>query len=691
MRRSVVYLAFLFICLVVGSFVLQSEINRPKPALDAATDYQLVHAEFCVFAEAGNYLGVRVVSGEIPQGSVGRRNRANLQINQGDCLSGILQLSPAKFYERFAFHAKLKEVAGKIVSDPNSEYLVSVRKFVSSLKGDPANLVVGLAIGFDQGLSKTFLENMKVTGLTHLTAVSGANCAIVLGLIWLLLRSLPIGRGLRTVISLTSLAGYVFLVGWQPSVLRSAFMMACVYVALEFGRKIWLPAALLIGSAVLLVVDPWLLFEYGFWLSVFATLGLVLLASKLISLFEKRMPKWVAIGLAATVSAQLWCLPILVSLQGGFATHSLLANLLVEPMVPVITVLGVLGALAGPVAPALGEFLIWLASFPAGWLVTVANALASAPATLLPIGQDIFGITLVAVFVLCLTLFLVKRRFLYLVISIALVSVWIGSLAGLFAKATEFSLRNWDVLACNVGQGDALLIRSQGETALIDVGKDSKLIDSCLDQSGVTSIDLLVLTHFDQDHVGGWEALLKNRKVSRVLISQFPDTREVSRSTIDALSATGSEILAAPKGLTGKIGLFTWQVISSLGSLGKSANESSLALRFESDALIVYTLADLNQSAQANLESVVFDSGKPTLVKVSHHGSADQDAEFYKRIGADVAIISVGVGNPYGHPTRSCINLLEDSGVKIFRTDILGAISISVSQGAIEVMGSEAR
>lgn len=691
MNRPRVYLALLFLSLISASFLIQNNLFKPVSAIEKSKEFALVTSDFCVVSLTNQKATIKVTGGELPSSSIGLLTSEGVKIKQGDCLAGLLQLSPAGDFERFAFHAKLKDVSGRILSDPETKYVNDVRTFLRQMSGDSANLVAGLAVGIDSGLSKDFRENMKTTGLTHLTAVSGANCAIVLALVWLVLRKLRFGRGVRTVLSLLTLSGYVFLVGWQPSVLRSAFMMSCVFVALEFGRRVWLPAALTLGSAILLIIDPWLLFEYGFWLSVLATFGLVVLSAKLVKIFESKMPKWLAIGLAATLAAQLWCLPLIIILQGGLPTHSVVANLLVEPLVPLITVLGVLGALVGPFLPFLGSVLINLASVPSSWIVFVANSLANAPATLLPVQSEplVIGLVLVAVF--ALTLAIVKKRFSYLAISAGVISVWFASLIGLGATAAAQILGNWQVFSCDVGQGDATLLRSQGKVALIDVGRDPKPIDDCLWRNQISKIDLLVLTHFDNDHVGGWKGVLKGREVDQVLISGYPDTRDIGKAVVGDFSSNGSTVTVAPKGLTGGVGRFSWEVISALGNAGNTANESSLALRFESDDLILYTLADLNQVAQSKLVDSVYDSDKPTVVKVSHHGSADQDQNFYRKIGADVALISVGAGNSYGHPTTDCLEMLHRVGVNIFRTDLQGSLSLSVSGGAIEVMGSRAR
>jgi competence protein ComEC len=184
---------------------------------------------------------------------------------------------------------------------------------------------------------------------------------------------------------------------------------------------------------------------------------------------------------------------------------------------------------------------------------------------------------------------------------------------------------------------------------------------------------------------------LNGRSVSKALISAFPDERPDAIKMVETLNRLNLELVVAPENLTGRLGEFTWNVISSPGSSGATANEASLGMKFESTSMVIYTLADMNERAQDRVLAKAQGSNKPTVVKVSHHGSADQSATFYQQIDADVALISVGRGNSYGHPTKRALQLLAQSGSKVFRTDLEGAVALGVSNGVIEVMSSGGR
>ncbi|MEY4554780.1 MAG: hypothetical protein RL197_1207, partial [Actinomycetota bacterium] len=403
---------------------------------------------------------------------------------------------------------------------------------------------------------------------------------------------------------------------------------------------------------------------------------------------QQHMPKWLALILSATLAAQLWCLPILVQLQGGVTTHSVLANLLVEPMVYFITVLGLLAALVGGVSPIVSWPLLELAKLPATWIVYVANTLATAPFGLLEVPGGVVGVVLAAVFVITLTSAI--KRNTSKVLPWGLLVCWALYLAANLIQQISFSSKPWQVVACDVGQGDALVLRSEGQIALVDVGKDPKLINDCLSQLGVSRIALLVISHFDHDHVGGLSGALQGRTIDSVMVSAFPDTRLQAQEMLETLENSTNNLIIGNLNLTGTVGAFEWKVISSLGESGTSANEASLGVTFTTSEISVVTLGDLNERAQEMIASGVQDTNMPTVVKVSHHGSADQSEAFYERIGADVALISAGESNSYGHPTSRALKMLEKAGSRVFRTDIHGAIAIQVTGGAIEVVTARA-
>lgn len=571
---------------------------------------------------------------------------------------------------------------------------------VAGVTGDSQGLLAGLAIGDTSMLSELASDTMKVVSLTHLTAVSGANCAIVIGLVYLLLSRFALSRLIKTLLSVIALIFYVLLVGPEPSVLRAATMASVVMIAHLMGRRGGATQALALCVIVLLIADPWLATSYGFQLSVLATLGILELAPALASRLSTRMPTWLALTLAVSIAAQMACLPVLVQLQSGLSTYSIPANLLAEPLVAPITVLGILACLFSPTLPWLSGLLTWVASLGTWLILEVARLFAEAPAATLnwPSGLlGVFGGTLLLA--LLVAWMRSSKHSIRAASSVAIgviAAAVVGSCSSQQLQATAWPPNDWSVVSCDVGQGDATVIRSEGLTALIDVGRKPGPVKKCLDRLSINKIDLLVLTHFDLDHVGGLDGALESRTVGTVLITSFEDERPAAAITWKKLSNHATQTVEAGTGLAGTLGEFNWQVLSPhIGAAeAEDSNDASVTMLFSSPSMVFIGLADLGERGQMRLASEM--SGwlgdgfgeVPSIVKVAHHGSRDQYPELYEHLKPQVALFSSGKGNEYGHPTDRTLALVRSAGASVFRTDLQGSIALVASREGLRAHAS---
>jgi competence protein ComEC len=693
------------------SFWLQSQINKP----DWLVEYSSKNAKALVVAEVLNrpkaistdfgnnpIFGVAVRLQEINEESVS--GRGYLIYSEAHLVRGNIIEFDAGFEEagRNARDAFLLKPTGEItiLSEPLGQlaFFNDLRSnYVALLSGvtpDSKVLVAGLAMGEIADLSEELEEQMRSVSLTHLVAVSGANCAIVVGMVYLICVRLRLGRTGRTVVSLTSLVGYVLLVGPDPSVLRAAVMTASVIVMVALGRRTWALNALAIAAIVLLIADPWLAVEYGFGLSVLATSGILLLAPAMTEKLSVKMPLPLALGLAVTMSAQLLCLPLLLQLQPGLPTYSVFANLLAGPMVAPVTVLGILAVTLTPIAPWLVGPITWLASLGTFLIEIVAIFFAGLPIVYFPWVTGLSATLLSGLLILMVSAWLRSNLPRLRQASVAgLVIVAVATLS--VPAASEilpggWPLRDWEVVACDVGQGDALVIKSLGRVAVVDVGKDEELIDNCLTELGVKTIDLLVLTHFDFDHVGGLTGALGGRVVSHAIVSGFPDDRPATKSSLDQLKEIGTQVIIAEPTISGSLGEFGWRVLAptKTASEAKDSNDASVTMVFRSSRIDLVLLGDLGAEGQERVSrsvmQVLGSSNKPLILKVSHHGSNDQSASFHEQLKPDLALISVGAENGYGHPGKQALQILGSVGTQVLRTDLLGAIAISSAGGELQ-------
>lgn len=554
------------------------------------------------------------------------------------------------------------------------------------LPGAGGELLAGLAIGDTSLVSEQLDDAMKASSLSHLTAVSGANCAIVVGLVMLVGGALGLPRLARVVASLVVLAAFVVLVTPEPSVQRAAVMAGVVLVLVALGRPVRGVPVLALAVMGLLVVDPWLARSYGFVLSVLATAGLLLVAAPLARTLERFLPRWLALVVAVPAAAQLACQPVLILLDATIPTYGVAANILAAPAAPLATVIGLAACALLPVLPPLGAALCAIAWAPAAWIGSVALVAAELPASRIPWiegpGGALVLVTLsgaAVVAVVAVGRWRTRAVFVLLTAVIAYAAIT-GTIRALDSWTRP---ADWQYAACDVGQGDAMVVRSTGQVALVDTGADPELVRACLDDLGISRVDLLVLTHFDHDHAGGSAAVVG--RTDRVLAG--PTGSAEDEALLASFEAAGAQVDRVARGEQGLLGDLRWTVLwPPVRGAPEPGNDASVTVGFEGvgacprGCLSSLFLGDLGEEAQRSLMRLG-GIGAVDVVKVSHHGSADQSAELYGLLRATAGLIGVGEGNGYGHPTPALLELLEAAGTTPFRTDTGGLIMLAPGGG----------
>ncbi len=540
--------------------------------------------------------------------------------------------------------------------------------------GDAGQLVPGLVLGNTDGISESLADAMRVTSLTHLMAVSGSNCAIVVGLAFGIAALFRAPLLARVAVAFVTLVGFVALVGPEPSVIRSALMAGIGLLALLWGRPVAGVTALCAAVIAALVFDPTMSHSIGFALSVAATLGLLVLGRPIATILSRSLPSPVALALAIPLSAAIACQPIILVMSPYLPTYGIVANILAEPLVPIATVCGMLAIILAPI-PFLADGLLWVATAAAWLIAEIARTLASFPGARIPWPAGWIGVVCATTVSLgvCLAVTVRWRRVgvvVAVVASVAALSMTVG--AGRIAWATAPT--EWSWAQCDVGQGDAVLVRSAGMIALIDTGRTEPPLRECLRTLGVNRIDLLVLTHFDIDHVGGYGAVLGS--VETVL--HGPTDGIADEVILNRLREHGARLVDAERGMTGSIGRMTWRVLwPSHTNPRDLGNPSSVTLMVtpgaacDSTCVSGLALGDLPAAEQSTLLSLGGVS-PVDVVKVSHHGSRDQDPDLYRRVRAIVGLIGVGADNDYGHPTADALDMLAGTGTTVVRSDLNG-------------------
>lgn len=627
------------------------------------------------------------VTGEIPVLVVGLDLREPLRIGMRVGLEG----RAAAYPEGRSNQAMIVAASDPVLLEPAPWWLAwagsareGFRAVAAALPGDGGALLTGLAIGDDALVPADLEEAMRTTSLSHLTAVSGANCAVVVAGVMAAGRLAGLRRRTRIAVALPALAGFVILVTPQPSVVRAAVMASAALVGLALARPMRGLPLLSLAVVLILVVDPWSSREFGFVLSASATAGLLVLARPLAALLAAIMPYRLAEALGIPIAAQVACQPALALLADGLPTYGVVANLLAVPAAPAATVLGLAACLMAGVAPPLADAAAWAAWAPSAWIAGTARYFADLPLATLPWPGGPPGLLLDALLAgLLASAALARRgpRRAGALLGIAVVAAcWSGWVATRGVVGALDRPADWSLAMCDVGQGDAVVVRDGPVAALIDTGPAPEPLAACLDELGIDRLDLLVLTHFDADHAGGVEAVVG--RVDRALVG--PADERARDRYLDPLAAGGAAVGTARRGDAGALGGLAWQVLWPPAHSTATGNDASVVVRV-SDADgrgLLLALGDLGEGAQQALQRAG-PVGEALVVKVSHHGSADQSAALYRRVGAAVALVGVGADNDYGHPTERALDLLGDAAVG--RTDRHGMLLVAVRGAAVEL------
>jgi competence protein ComEC len=555
------------------------------------------------------------------------------------------------------------------------------RALAERLPGRGGGLLPGLAIGDTSAVEPGLDADMKTSSLSHLTAVSGSNCAVVVGLLFVLAAAFGMPRWGRIALAGAGLAGFVVLVTPEPSVVRAAAMAAIALGGLAVSRPGRGIPLLCVAVLVLLTLDPWLARSYGFALSVLATAGLLVLAGPIAAVFGQFLPRSLSLILAVPLAAQLACQPVLLLLTPALPVYGVVANVLAEPAAPIATVIGLVACLLATLAPPLALPVAWLAWMPSSWIAAVATFSAGLPGARSPWPTGALGVVLLIALSLAAIVLILGigapsfRRATGFVLAIAVVG-YAGAVAGGRLMVEVGKPADWEFALCDVGQGDAAVIRSGGVIALIDTGPQAEPLARCLDQLGVDRIQLLVLTHYDLDHVGGVAAVVG--RVDRVLVGPPSDAGDAAIAA--ALAGGGADVDRVSRGEHGTLGAVGWRVLWPPPRGVEPGNPASVTIEVIPGAgcgcLSGLFLGDLGEESQRRLLGTE-PLTQIDVVKVAHHGSADQSAALYEAIRATVGLIGVGADNDYGHPTESLLGVLAAVGTAPRRSDLDGLILVA--------------
>lgn len=563
------------------------------------------------------------------------------------------------------------------------------------LPKDVSQVLLGVLLGEKSGITEEDKENFRLSGMSHILAVSGMHTSyVILGLTYIFAK-LPKKR--KYILLIIFLVFFMFLTNFTPSVVRAVIMSIMMIISKLMYRKNDTINALFLSCLILLLYNPYLIKNIGLILSFLGTLGIVLFIKTNLPKTKIRKNSTIYNILSVSVSAQILIFPIIIYYFNVISFSFFISSFICSFLVGIIFIYGLanlsisfisikIAKILSPILKVLLIILISSAKFIAS--IKILNLTVPTPSE----------ISIIIYYVLIYILYKLKspkdnlRRYEKKMIKYIqtnmkkIIAIFVILSIIQFAYKPLYYAINKDIVIhfIDVGQGDSMLVISpKGKTILIDTGEDKELVLSYLLDRGIRKVDYILISHFDTDHVGGLVNITENLKVNNVIIGKQVENSENLQYFLETVKKTKTKVNVVEKGQTLFIedNLYIYMLWpDSNNIINKNLlNNNSLVCKLCYKEISILLTGDIEKEA----EEAILDTYRgtnilnSTILKVAHHGSNTSSIkEFLEAIDPKIALIGVGKNNKFGHPNKSVIEKLRKKGVKILRTDEQGEITL---------------
>lgn len=570
-----------------------------------------------------------------------------------------------------------------------------------------AALLNGILLGIETGIPRDLYDDFNATGTSHIIVISGSNISLVVAIL-LLLGQKVFGKRYATIIATVGVVLYTIMVGADASVVRAAIMGGIYVGAIYFGRGNHTLNALFVAGLLMTLINPLTLWDVGFQLSFMATWGLIVL----VPLLEGGAARFLGHALSAeqaggvadlmneallvTIAAQIMTAPLTLYQFQRFSAVSLLANLLVVPVQPLVMIFGGLAAVAGLIFLPLGQIVGWLAWLPLAWTLTIVRWTARFSWAQLEIPGLPFWLLSLTYLTLGAAVWWLHqpaenwaRTTLHGSDLRRSTAVTLGglSLVAILVWSAAHNLPDGrlHVAFLDVGQGDAIFITTpNGRQVLIDGGPSSTQLTQGLGQQMPFwdhSLDLIVNTHPDMDHLGGLVEILGRYKVDTVLVSDAASTSAFYQEWNHRLEANGQAPILAWQGMALQLDEGVQALILNPGPASLPAeapNNHSIVFKLTMGQISFLLPGDIEAEVERALVASSPLDLRATVLKSPHHGSKTSSSDaFLAAVAPQIVVVSVGKDNPFGHPSPEVLQRYIDHSLPILRTDEYGTLEFS--------------
>jgi len=555
-------------------------------------------------------------------------------------------------------------------------------KIQELFEGDSSAFLCALLTGDRSFISNQANNDLSEAGLAHIMAVSGMHCGFMLSILMLL-----IGKHrhrLIAAIAIPVLVFYALLTGASPSVIRACIMLTFMMLASLFHRDSDGITSLLLALFLILACNPFAASSISLQLSFAATAGILWLTPKLFTLLTAgknagKIRTFMAASVAATAGALVFSTPVSAYYFGTLSLISPISNLLCLWAVSAVFALGLLAVLFGFCLMPLAVAVSGLTGILIQYILHVAHALATIPYHAIYCVNPYLKFWLLFTYILFFTVYFGKGKYRIFIVSAAatlVLTVYLG---------TSRYDGDLEIVVADAGQGQSIVLASQGAFALVDCGSANNWYDTgnnaadLLKTMGCRELDALILTHFDSDHANGMTDLFTRLEIENLYIPEIPDQDGIQHHLVEIATQYHTNICYVKNEGMISLGLSELRMLPAK-SASADDNEQGIAVLAtlgEQDLLIT---GDMNRASEKHMMEVYDLPDIETLVAGHHGAKGATSVELLNSLKPETVCISVG-SNSYGHPAEETLRRLAEQDCTVYRTDAHGDIRLSWNEG----------
>ncbi|MBR4110966.1 MAG: DNA internalization-related competence protein ComEC/Rec2 [Clostridia bacterium] len=560
--------------------------------------------------------------------------------------------------------------------------------FKKVLPKNEVGIMLGMIIGNTSYINENIKNDFKISGITHLLAVSGSNITYIILFTKFLFNKL-VGKKVSNYIVIIFLIIFMLVVGCSPSVVRATIMGVIIIIAEILSKKSNVYASLSITALIMLLYNPLTIYDIGFVLSFGGTLGIVLFYERIKNAIinrysiENRFVIPVIETFAVTISAQIVLTPIMCYTFNTFSLFLIIVNILIVPISGVLTIMGFVTYLIGIIYFPIGKLVSYSIFIIIRAIIIIAHLFSKIPfSSLIVITPKIYWVIL---YYLIIYMIVFKndnkifRCILCVIIALCII-------------IEQFPNKCLEINFIDVGQGDCTYIETRNKKVILidgggsessdyDVGENI-LLPYILDRQKM-KIDLIIVSHMHEDHLEGLLTIIEKIDVGKIIIGQSNNT-ELYKKLINISANKGIKIETVYTGETICIDDVKIEVIypQKNHQIDKNENNNSLILKLMYENVSVLFTGDIEKEGEEKINGNI----NADILKVAHHGSKTSSTEkFINGVKPQISVIGVGEGNKFNHPSFEVIERLKKNNSIIYRTDENGEITIKIKNEKIYI------